>query len=189
MGWVSSPLCTNFPIDTRRSERYVLTSNKTLIKQNDICPDSDIFYDAIVLLGTKGVNQTEESIRVVAYEVENKKYWIATNRFDLTAEEVAKAYKLRWNIETFFGWWKRHLKVYHLIARSEHGLMVQILAGLITYLLLAIYCHEQYNEKVSVKRVRELRIKIRNEIANSLHDATPDPEDFKEQNCNAYANA
>jgi len=42
--------------------------------------------------------------------------------------------------------------------------MVQILAGLITYLLLAIYCRDQHNEKVSIKRVRELRIKIQNEI-------------------------
>ena len=83
-------------------------------------------------------------------------------------------YKLRWNIETFFGWWKRHLKVYHLIARSEHGLMVQIVAGLITYLLLAIYCHEQHHEKVSIKRVRELRIKIRNE-AGQPENMPPDP--------------
>ncbi len=42
--------------------------------------------------------------------------------------------------------------------------MVQILASLITYLLFAIYCREQDNEKVSIKRVRELRIKIQNEI-------------------------
>jgi len=68
-------------------------------------------------------------------------------------------------VETFFGWWKRHLKVYHLIARSQYGVLVQMLAGLITYLLLAIYCHEEYNEKVSIKRVRELRTKIRNEAA------------------------
>jgi hypothetical protein len=33
------------------------------------------------------------------------------------------------------------------------------MAGLITYLLLAIYCHETHNEKVSIKRVRELRTK------------------------------
>ena len=47
--------------------------------------------------------------------------------------------------------------------------MVQILSGLITYLLLAIYCCEQHNEKVSINRVRELRIKIQNEtrIASS----------------------
>lgn len=36
----------------------------------------------------------------------------------------------------------------------------KILTGLITYLLLAIYCHEQYNEKVSIQRVRELRMQI-----------------------------
>lgn len=53
--------------------------------------------------------------------------------------------------------------MYHLIARSPYGLMVQILAGLITYLLLAIYCHEEYHEKVSIKRIRQLRIQIRNE--------------------------
>jgi len=41
--------------------------------------------------------------------------------------------------------------------------MVQMVAGLITYLLLAIYCHKHYQERVSTKRVRELRIKIINE--------------------------
>ena len=182
----------NFDLWQREKKQFLCrireNSNKTVIKHNDISPDSNIFYDAIVILGTKGVNQTKEALRVVAYRVGNKQFWIATNRFDLTAEEVAQVYKLRWNIETFFGWWKRHLKVYHLIARSEHGLMVQILAGLITYLLLAIYCHEQHNEKVSIKRVRELRIKIRNEIANNEYNDPSDPNSFKEQNYNAYAN-
>lgn len=148
---------------------------KTVISENTIKQGSIVFYDAVVLLGTKGVNQTEKEVRVVGYRVDNKDYWVATDRHDLSAEDVAMVYKLRWNIETFFGWWKRHLKVYHLIARSEHGLMVQILAGLITYLLLAIYCHEQHQEKVSIKRVRELRIKIRNEAAQS-ENMPPDPE-------------
>lgn len=42
--------------------------------------------------------------------------------------------------------------------------MVQMLAGLITDLLLAISCYEQHNEKVSIKRVRELCIQIQNEL-------------------------
>ena len=42
--------------------------------------------------------------------------------------------------------------------------MVQILAGLITYLLLATYCREPHNEEASTKRVRELRIKLHNEM-------------------------
>jgi hypothetical protein len=45
--------------------------------------------------------------------------------------------------------------------------MVQILAGLITYLLLAIHCHKNHGEPVSIKRVRELRLQIQNEFRAS----------------------
>jgi hypothetical protein len=138
-------------------------TNKEIIKQHDISGDSEVFFDAIVVLGCETSIQTEKDLRLVAYTINDTDYWIATNRFDLTAEQIADAYKLRWDIETFFGWWKRHLAVYHVLARSEYGIKVQIFAGLITYLLLAIYCHERHGEKVSIKRVRELRYQIINE--------------------------
>ncbi len=139
-------------------------TTRTIIKQHDITPDSHVFYDALVLLGTPGQNQSESPVRVVGYEIAGVKYYVATDRQDLTAEQVASVYKLRWTIENFFKWWKEHLKVYHLIARSKYGLMVQILAGLITYLLLAIYCREQFDETVSIKRVRQLRTAILNDL-------------------------
>jgi len=101
------------------------------------------------LLGTPNVSQTKKPVRLVGYRVDGKKYWVATDRYDITAEEVACIYKLRWDIEIFFGWWKR-----------------QILGGLITYLLIAMYCHNNFNEKVSISRVRELRIKIKNEASS-----------------------
>lgn len=108
----------------------------------------------------------EDRSHVVGYKADGKSYWVATDRFDLSAEDIALAYKMRWAIESFFAWWKRHLKVYHLIARSPYGLLMQILSGLITYLLLAIHCHEQHDERVSIQRVRQLRNKIRNEAAD-----------------------
>ena len=145
--------------------RIKASTGKTIIRKNDVQPGSIVFYDAIVLLGTSGINQTEREVRVVGYQVDGVNYWIATDRLDLTAEKIAFAYKLRWNIEIFFGWWKRHLKVYHLISRSQYGLMVQIMAGLITYLLLAIFCYNQHQENVSVKRLRKICIKIRNEMS------------------------
>jgi hypothetical protein len=140
-------------------------TTKTVIREQAISADSIVFYDAIVRLGNRGLTLAGQPVRVVGYRVDGKDFWVATNRYDLSAEDVAQVYKLRWNIETFFGWWKRHLKVYHLIARSEYGLMVQILGGLITYLLLAIYCREQHNEPVSINRVRELRNQIANDAA------------------------
>lgn len=115
----------------------------------------------MVLLGTPEVNQTQKPIHLVGYNIDGKSYWVATDRFDLLAEQIALVYKLRWDIENFFAWWKRHLKVYHLFARSKNGLMVQILSGFITYLLLAIYCREQHGESVSIQRVRQLRNQIR----------------------------
>ena len=141
---------------------------KTCMEEYSVSPESYVFYDAKVLLGLPGAKQTKKPLRVVGYIVEGINYWVATDRFDLTAEEIALIYQLRWKVEKFFKWWKRHLHVYHLIARSEYGLMVQILAGLITYLLLAIYCHEQHGEEVSIKRVRELRAKINNELTRII---------------------
>ena len=136
-----------------------------IIEEFPVHKNSHVFFDAMVLLGTPGVNQTKKPVHLVGYTIEGKSYWVATDRFDLLAEQVALVYKLRWDIESFFAWWKRHLNVYHLFARSKNGLMVQILSGLITYLLLAIYCQEQYGEPVSIHRVRQLRNQIRNEVA------------------------
>jgi len=150
--------------------RIKKSTRKTIIEERAIPDGSHVFLDVTALLGTKDQNQTEKPVRVVGYRVDRVEYYVATDRFDLTAEQVAYAYKLRWDIEKFFSWWKQHLNVYHVIARSPYGLMAQILGGLITYLLLAIYCHEEHNERVSISRVRELRIKIRNELAEMLSD-------------------
>ena len=148
--------------------RIKAKTTKTIVQKNEIKADSIVFYDAEVLLGTtENKNQSQKPLRLVGYHVGGVNYWIATDRRDLTAEQIAEIYKLRWNIENFFAWWKRHLRVYHLIARSNYGLMIQILAGLITYLLLAIHCHKNHGEPVSIRRVRELRLQIQNELRAS----------------------
>ena len=148
--------------------RIKKSTHKTIQQENPVSAGSIVFLDVIARLGSQTTSLTEIPVRVIGYCVKGKEFYLATDRFDLSAEDLALIYRLRWDIEIFFGWWKRHLRVYHLIARSEHGLMVQILAGLITYLLLAIYCHEQHNEKVNIKRVRELRFKIHNELVESM---------------------
>lgn len=139
-------------------------TKREVLQEYPLSENSHVFFDAQVLLGTPRVNQTEKPVRLVGYSVADIQYWVTTDRYDLSAEQVALAYKLRWDIEKFFAWWKRHLNVYHLFARSKNGLLVQILSGLITYLLLAIYCHEEYQESVSIRRVRQLRNRIRNEV-------------------------
>jgi hypothetical protein len=163
------------------------SARKNVLNENPIAAGSHVFYDAVVLLGTKDINLIQRQVRVVGYMADGKPYWVATDRFDLSAEDIALVYKLRWTIESFFGWWKRHLKVYHLIARSPYGLLMQILAGLITYLLLAIYCHEQHGERVSIERVRELRSNIRNDTATAREFSGSGPPGFINLDFSAYA--
>ena len=87
---------------------------------------------------------------------------MVTYRYDLSAEAIALIDKLRWEMENFFGGWKQHLNLYPLRAQSKYGCMVRIIAGLITCLLLPIYRRKPHQEKVTIKLVRELRLKILN---------------------------
>jgi len=155
--------------------RIKASSIKTVLEPYPVPEDGPVFYDARVRLGAPTANQTQRPVRVVGYRVDGKEYWLATSRFDLPAADIALIYKLRWDIEKFFGWWKQHLNVYPLIARSAYGFMVQVLGGLITYLLLAIYCHKHFQERVSINRVRELRINIQNE-ARILNNYPSEPQ-------------
>ena len=137
-------------------------TQKVIVQELPIPPNSDVFFHAEVYLGDPQ-HRTRYTVRLIGIRLGRTILWIATNRKDLTALQIALIYRLRWEIEKFFAWWKRHLNVYHLIARSPHGLMMQLLAGLITYLLLVIYFYRQYDERPSLSRLRQLRRDIRDE--------------------------
>ena len=133
---------------------------------------TSIFFFAKVLLGDP-VHRMTYPVYLVGFKSRGKTYWIATDRQDLTAGQIAFIFSLRWQVETFFAWWKKHLKVYHLtclcvarrqVSRNPHGLLVQLLSGLITYLLLVIYFHQRYGQRPCVKYLRQLRWDIRHEI-------------------------
>ena len=123
---------------------------------------TSMFFFAKVLLGDQAHRMTNP-VYLVGFKAQGKVYYIATDRDDLTASQIAFIFSLRWAIETFFAWWKRHLKVYHLISRNQHGVLLQLLAGLITYLLLVIYFHRRYNKAPSLRLLRQLRWDIRHE--------------------------
>ncbi len=111
----------------------------------------------------------QHPVYLVGFRVGKKIFWVATDRADLTAAEIAFIYSLRWEIEKLFSWWKRHLKVYYLISRNRHGMLLQLLSGLITYLLLVLYCYQLYGEKPSIRRLRELRRRIRKETGYVIY--------------------
>ena len=128
-----------------------------------------LFFFGKVRLTDKN-HQMQPPVYLVGFRVARKVYWVATDRADLTAEQIAFIYLLRWEIETFFGWWKRHLKVYHLISRNRHGLLLELLSALITYLLLVLYCYRLYGErKPAIRRLRQWRGQIRDKTGYAIY--------------------
>lgn len=144
--------------------RIKCNTKKSIVKELPVAEKSKVFFFAEVYLGDEH-HRTQYPLRLVGFKVGKKVFWVATNRKDLTAQEIAFIYRLRWEIETFFAWWKKHLNVYHLIARSPYGVMMQLLSGLITYLLIVIYFNWRYSDGPSLSRLRELRRNIRRERA------------------------
>ncbi|GAB6146396.1 hypothetical protein JCM12294_38360 [Desulfocicer niacini] len=59
--------------------------------------------------------------------------------------------------------------------------MVQVLGGLISYLLMAIYCHEEFDEGGSIKRIRQLRHKVQNELRSNATEVKSNDRIVKEQ--------
>lgn len=144
------------------------TTQHHILEALPIPPGTSIFFFAKVLLGDEA-HRMQHPVWLVGFRSRGKVYWVVTDREDLTAEQIAFIFSLRWEIEGFFAWWKRHLKVYHLISRNRHGVLLQLLAGVLTYLLLVLYCHQHYGERPSLHRLRAFRWQIRQETAPQAH--------------------
>jgi len=50
--------------------RIKISTKKTVCRMTQVHPNGIVFYDAVVLLGTPGINQTEEKVRAVGYQVD-----------------------------------------------------------------------------------------------------------------------
>ena len=80
------------------------------------------------------------------------------------SEEIAWLYKKRWDIELFFKWIKQHCKIKTRIGHSENAVRLQMITGIITYLLIRLLHHEAPKKitLVSLKR------KIKNLILTTI---------------------
>ena len=77
-----------------------------------------------------------------------------------SSEEIAWLEKKRWDIELFFKWIKQHCKIKTLMGHSENAVKIQMITGIITYLLLRLTL-----EKVEIKiSLINLKRKIKNRL-------------------------
>ena len=119
----------------------------------------ELVDDIEVRLYTKEKEKTKRTFRIVkarfkeprdttrpankgkVKRVENEIHFI-TNDFSLSPQEVAEAYRRRWDIEVFFRFLKQELNFSHFLSVSENGLKIVLYMTLITAMLIMIYKRE-----------------------------------------------
>lgn len=111
----------------------------TVLNENFIPKGSAVIADKEVILGCQSTRM-QHSLRIVQLidSSSGELFSIVTNRFDLSAEDIAQIYRLRWSIETFFKWIKQHLKIKKLFGTSFNAVLIQIYSALILFCLLKL---------------------------------------------------
>ena len=97
--------------------------------------NSTVFSDEMILIGTTQ-NRAENLFRLIkVLDTKGKELHLITNRFDLSADEIAELYKSRWAIELFFKWMKQHLNIKKFYGQSEQAVHNQVYIAMIVYCL------------------------------------------------------
>lgn len=123
--------------------------------------ETHIIFDKKVRLGNEYVNLTKHTYRIIKIiDTAGKKLTFITNVIDFASEEIAWLYKRRWDIELFFKWIKQHCKIKKLIGHSENAVKIQMITGIITYLLLRLFLQVS----PSIKSLICLKRRIKNKL-------------------------
>ena len=116
--------------------------------ESTLIRDSKVqLYTGVPIQNKRGnINYREElvdtSFRLVVVESkleEGKQFWFLTNDFELSAKEIAQAYRRRWDIEVFFRFIKQELNVSHLVSLNKNGIQVMLYMTLIVAMLVLVY--------------------------------------------------
>lgn len=116
-----------------------ITTKLTVLEEYPV-PESDnedVIDDQLCIVGSSNRYKVKTPLRIVTVYSTRKKeaFQLATNRFDLSAQEVQLLYKKRWDIEVFFKFIKQNLKLKKFFGTSRNAITIQIYTALIAYLL------------------------------------------------------
>jgi Domain of unknown function (DUF4372)/Transposase DDE domain len=121
----------------------------------------------IMLRGPKSKNLYPETLRIVEYYDDEKDILLAflTNNFEVSALEIARLYRNRWQIEVFFKWIKQNLTIKKLWGHSENAVNLHIWAAICIYLIVA-YVKYQVKSTLSIYEIMQI-------LGVSAFDKTP----------------
>jgi hypothetical protein len=144
------------------------TMRYEVVEQNfDIDETTGLRTDKTVRLTvTKSKKLYPEKLRLVEFydDINDELLVFLTNKFDVSALEVANLYRNRWQIEIFFKWIKQNLTVKKLWGHSVNAVKVHLWVAICTYLIVAYTKHITHSP-LSIYEVSQV-------LGTSLFDKT-----------------
>lgn len=121
----------------------------------------------IKLSGHKSKKLYPEILRMVEYYDEDKDVLLVflTNNIEVSALEIARLYRNRWQIEVFFKWIKQNLVIKKLWGQSENAVKIHIWIAICTYLIVA-YVKYSVKSTLSIYEIMQI-------LGISAFDKTP----------------
>lgn len=142
---------------------FFVTRLKSNAKHRDIARRSIdkntglICDQTIEFTGIQTAKKCPINMRRIGYKdaVTGKRYTFLTNNFKLPAKTIADIYKARWQVELFFKWIKKNLKIKSFVGTSKNTVLTQIWIAMCAHLLL---CFLKFQSKIPRSMQQILRI-------------------------------
>ena len=133
--WKLNQNNVTFIIRAKDNMDYKVIGRRVVNKTTGIICDQ-----TIILQGIKTSKYYPDALRRIRYndkETGNVLVFL-TNNFKLSSLNIAKLYRFRWGVETFFKWIKQHLKILSFWGHTENAVKTQIWIAISTYVIVAI---------------------------------------------------
>ena len=123
--------------------RLKVNSPIRISAKREVTAGGNISFDQVGHLNERLMSQYRnpygKPVRVIGVRLDNsREITLVSNDLDSPAEDIAALYKKRWQIELFFKWIKQNLKLGHFLGTSRNAAIIQIMAALISYMLMRI---------------------------------------------------
>lgn len=109
-----------------------------VIEQRELSGKNILRADIIQFTGVSTSKKCPFPLRIVEYydEEEERSFTFLTNELTLAASTIAKIYKERWKIESFFKALKQNIKIKTFVGTSPNAVKIQVWMALIAILIL-----------------------------------------------------
>jgi hypothetical protein len=173
--WVTRPI---------GDETYVVTKEKLITKEES---EDGILEDNEIRLGSGINNNIIIDARIIQYidPTTTKQLTFITNNKRLSAVEITRIYKKRWQIETFFKRLKRHNPLRYFMGDNENAVKIQMWCSLILDFLLQIV-RIKYNKKISFANVAAILRQVAMTYFNFLEYVKNPNAIFKQKTNNLF---